>query len=171
MMTAKRFEKLTAPRKRMAIARDVLATLALPARKRYTLMRGIYCTAIPSTEVGQRALSTATEFSEILPVIEKHCYVCGMGAMFISHVRINDAVSVDSISYRFRDSLLPRVEVDGDFIVRTMGKYFPSDQLRSIEWAFEGGWSDSHPNPEALLVAICNNIVRNKGNFMFGQRR
>lgn len=171
MMTAKRFGSLTPAGKRVAIAKDVLATLALPAAKRYKLERGTYCDGTPSTKAAQTAVDTATEFSQILPKIERDCRVCAIGAMFISHVRINNAVRMDSVTWRVCDTSRASISASDGFMIETMQHYFPVLQLRLIEQAFEGGWQEQYPRPKALLVAVCNNIIRNKGDFRFDQYR
>lgn len=168
-MTKKYFDRLKPATRRMKIAKDVLATLALPKRKRFKPTSGDYCDFnSPPQVIRQRK-----QLQALLPQVEKDCTACAMGALFLSHVRL---VNNFSLAYG-QNSVSPRT------ISATLADYFPEEQLRTIEAAFEDHiignvgnkfnkvasyclkWKALIPNDEPRLKAIMRNIVKHKGDF------
>jgi len=168
-ITATQFSKLTPATQRMKIAQDVLAQTSLPKKSRYNVERGYYCHVL-STDKAE--LKYNTELSKVLPAIQPDCHVCAMGALFLSHVRINN-------SFKLRDSVhnINSMRLSSTKIIDTMDAYFPEEQLRSIEDAFEScaldpcPWGRKFPDATKRLRAICHNIIRNKGDFDITQIR
>lgn len=114
-----------------------------------------------------------------------------MGALFLSHVRLFDNLTIDEASaVDGGDDIGDRV------IMNTLEDYFDEDELRMIEAAFEGKvliqtaamdridrdaeyneeeyrdtnwwavrWVEKYPNPTKRLRAILKNLIANKGRF------
>lgn len=162
-MTKKQFDRLTPARRRMAVAQDVLDTLALPKRKRFKPTRGVYCLFDVSKKVFKDG---DQQLRDLLPRIERHCEACAMGALLISYVRIANHVTVDE-TVRIPDSGLEKTwpAVDDDEIIRALEDFFPLSMLREIELAFEQSEKWNKERPTKRLRAICENIVENKGKF------
>lgn len=156
------YKRSTAAQRRVLIAKDALKQIA--ARKMIASC-GIW------TDVrvaGSDVLDDAGEpLQPILHRPDTKCHCCGVGAIFIGYVRLNNnAMVMDGWYY--------------EDIRRVTG--WPSDNLRQIEIAFEKGcgrhaeihnakdrkargFGLRYEESEDRLVAILKNIVRNKGLF------
>lgn len=178
------FNRLSPAGKRRAIFADIIATLKKPAGKRFKVKQRVYFTM-------RRAAGIRTDASlqDLLPKVEANCTVCGIGACFISHVRLANQFKVsglcDTGAYNTTDGKINRgvtPYADDDELLPAMEKYFSRDELRRIEAAFEGKfygyweyrededaaarrWVEIIPNATARLRAIAENGMRNKGDF------
>jgi hypothetical protein len=166
-MTEKQFKQLSWARKRVAIAEDVKKWLNV-----MKLQPGVYLDYYGS----MCNYVTPEDFQKKLrdPNFMKDCAGCARGAMFLSHVRINNHLS-------FGETFC----TGQDFSAAKMQEYFTDKELRRIEMFFEG-WAElpsndpetrakverfvagsmKYPDPaKARLRALMNNIIRNKGEF------
>src|SRR5476651_2533950 len=117
--TLAEFNKLTPARKRMAIAADVLATLKIRSSSRYLVEQGKYFYA-SYNDTGELDLSDVQQLQKVLPKLRKHCEVRAMGAMFLSHVKIANEVTVREV----RESEECNIWADNEFIADKMSGYF-----------------------------------------------
>ncbi len=171
-LTAKRFARLSPATQRVKIAEDVLAVIAVK-KNRYTVGKGYYCHTINTPDLS--TISESDQLRKVLPKLQKNCEVCAMGALFLSHVRINNEITVgEANSHILSDGSFGI----GDWTMEDkMAEYFSPDQLREVETAFEGfsisgqPWLHKYPENIARLRAICRNIIRNKGDFDITQVR
>lgn len=166
----RRFGMLPAAAKRVAIARDVIEQLGtgwmVPASRWFCVDEH---EAMPPTQELSKSLAKITQ-----------CKVCGIGACFISAVRLYNAFipsehglskryDVDSIGFR---EMLPYLL-----------QFFTNDQLNRIEYVFEGMLPSDrrhellgHPewatinrhyhSRKDVMVAIMQNIIQNGGQFL-----
>jgi hypothetical protein len=178
----KEFKSLSPTQKRIAIAEDVIGALKA---KRYKATCGTYvystATAKGFTKKNESALDI--DLQEILKANMKSCEVCAKGAMFVAAVERFDKLKIDV--YDSSDRVL--ADFDGDeSVCDHLSNYFDQDQLDLIECAFEGGeFMESHgiyeegetdwaargyehkyPNAHDRMIAIMENIIRNKGKFI-----
>jgi len=117
-----------------------------------------------------------------LPRIEKACRVCAKGALFLSHIRVNDKIDMGKILGDFHTAI---VLYDED-VCQPLLSYVSQDQLDLVETAFEmrdvglqladrglGAEATQAINfglcylgdDKARLKAICQNIIDNEGWF------
>ena len=114
------------------------------------------------------------------------CECCALGAMFMSCTLYNNkttAIELEDVRFSFSDYV-----EEGSF-TNGLSTFFSKDQLKLIESAFEGNvghfeldvgilegveldgdktskWMDRLPNDKKRLVAIMENIIKNKGKFV-----
>src|SRR4051812_10887130 len=82
--------KLRPNKKAIAIAQDVLLRL----RRHLKVVTGAYCDGyLPVSEVKVDA-----DLRENLPVIEKNCEVCALGACLLSKARLYNNVPTDDVT-------------------------------------------------------------------------
>ncbi len=152
-------KKLTTAEKRVAIAKDALAQIAV---KKFVVETG-------NTYVGVKKLPNgATSGNQLQDELKKipKCTVCALGACFLSSVRkFNDIKTADVLfSNEFAANTM---EADGASVKVHIEKYFSCDQRQMIENAFEG-WSYGWPaktTDTQRLTAILKNIIKNEGTF------
>lgn len=171
------FSTLKPAEKRMAIFADIIATLALPASKRFKPTNRKYFRL-----TGYARLKTGS-LQALLPKVEKNCEACAMGACFLSHVRLANQFNIDKLEL---GDCEPGRFADDDIIMPQLRKYFSPEHLRNIEAAFEGqffgcasyseadytatrNWYYLSLTPEQRLRAIAENGLRNKGTFKLHQ--
>lgn len=155
----RRFNKLDAAGKRVAIARDVIAQLKAG---KYIATGGQY--------IGSNAFNNGDK------VVGKVCTVCALGALAISLTNRVKAVSIKT----FRRSATSFGEGGDRYsITSVLRKYFSIPQLQLIEDIFEN-WNnycgdtalkvekfmEEYPDEDARLEAIMKNIIRNDGKFI-----
>lgn len=161
----KAFNKLTAPQKRVAIAKDVLAQIKA---KNIKPMSGTYVFSEKLTAKLNDFKFKDTQFCELLPTVGT-CQVCAKGALFLSTILKSDDLKVDDLTESCYSPNRHYVD-DTD-----IGKYLANDlevfsqfQLDLIENYFEcnDGTDTFHErNDKERLVDIMENIVANKGTF------
>lgn len=169
---------------RVAIARDVLSQL-----KKATIIadRGTYFKVCANQDI-----ETTEKLDDLLKSFKKDkatCEVCGIGACFVGLVNLgNNAKSKSFISNKIITDWRP-VEIDDSKMRRLLRKVFHSTQLTLIECAFEKSFvfldsdakknnveyetrekamsfGDGYDTDEARLIAIMQNIIKNKGTFI-----
>lgn len=165
-----KFASLPAPQKRIAVAQDVLAMLALPFKKR---------PSVASTYVDVHIEGDVTQ--ETLCTNPSACTVCGIGSLMLAHFRMFDNVPGNNAME----------DLGFMSISERLGGYFSNKQLAVIEAAFEGDcyinldryyeitpkmensvekWASYHPKNRTLrLRAIMQNLIRNGGTFKIEQ--
>jgi hypothetical protein len=144
---------------RIAIVKDVIKTLKLPKKQRYQPLTN-------NTYVRIAACPKNWENKPLDKLFKKNiadCQVCGLGAMFISMVKLYDDVATKIMSVEDDyDNLPDRLVADSEDVPSKLGRYFSKDQREAIEMAFEHGpISDDRDR----LRSICQNILDNKGTF------
>lgn len=96
------------------------------------------------------------------------CLVCAKGALLVAKAVLFDAVTVEEMSTYAGDDLLEN-EFDPeqtDLIERAFEDKWPS--FSSFEQYI---WYDNYKDPRDRMVAILENIIRNKGTFVYDQVR
>jgi hypothetical protein len=173
------FNSLTPAKKRVAIAKDVIANIE---SKKYFAKMGNYLYVNSDDNLESQSLQ------KVLPQVT--CNVCALGAMFVSDVKFNNNFNVGDDTLKKLDNQL--------------SKYFSKGQLALIEAAFEGFGVDYEEyeedelsiengfylkftleqlgikeqdvinakkfyamfdTSEENLIAIMENIIKNKGKF------
>jgi len=188
------FEKLSPARKRVAIARDVLAQIG----NRLVVTQGTYFESDDLTKARKRrGVTKQTEIRELLNTVES-CNVCAKGALFICNI---DKVNKLKIADLTGDSTQYGQIYGGD-ITDYLERLFDERQLKLIESAFEvtdmsedsadvdeydfetsedieaaiefgrlfqtepeNSYDDVETDAVSLLRAIMENIIVNKGTF------
>lgn len=144
-------ETIEAAEKRLLIAKDVLELLEeeaiVPQSGRYIVM---------PKPAGARASSDAKKVLEGFISTGGKCEVCAKGAMVVAHCLRFNSCTVEQAKLN-----RSRVDASG----RLMANYADDSFLREIEWAFEREWKRDYPDSRKRLIAICENIIRNKGEF------
>ncbi len=161
-MTKKKFTRLTAAQKRVAIAKDVLQQIRLR-------------TMVPA-HVGYFLWTDRNRIESFNQESVKHCscFVCGIGAGIVSGIRLFNKVHV-SENRGFAAEAFPIAK-----------KFFTAQQAALIEMAFEGScimgnnanvemsvsayakarkFYERHTLPRERVQAIYQNIINNKGVF------
>jgi hypothetical protein len=172
----KAFEKLSPAKKRVAIAKDVLAQLKT---KKFIAQSGTYV----DTDV---ILTKADLKRDASLVLDKapSCTVCGIGGLFVSAVCQADKAPVSQFGYNSGDEGAD-FQVDGQSAYNYLEQFFDSQTLVNIESAFEqesfSRWTDTetfHGSTDAKRFAynesddntrlrlIMENIVKNRGEFI-----
>lgn len=179
-MTKAYFDRLKPATRRIKIAQDVLKTLALPKSKRFKPTKGEYCKFEPE---GLVFTSGRAQLQTLLPKVERHCEACAMGALFLSHVRLVNNVTLARATEGVFD--VNSADIERPVITDILREYFDPTMLALIEAAFEGRivetdignnnyhgvtnaaqiWLDALPDNTARLKSICRNIIKHGGDF------
>lgn len=173
------FKKMTAPEKRVAIARDVLAGMKADI---LIAKSGTYLDDVKFREKVRwdMPLKVEDQAKPLMDAVES-CNVCGIGSMFVSTVMrfnkltIGDIVGADTNPADDDENQISAKEfVDeasgGGVMYEYLEQFFPAEDLRKVEEAFEGGSFcavEDHPYPsdDIRLRLIMENIVANEGRF------
>jgi hypothetical protein len=146
-------------KERVLIAKDALKWIKAGALIPKSL---VYVDAIENTELELR--NSKNFGKQLRDMYLGKCRVCAKGALFLAKaVRYDNVV----ITANFDISDLAADHVEGP-----LNDHFSTEQLRLIEWAFEGfncdelGWLRRYEKASERLVAILNNIVRNEGSLL-----
>lgn len=143
---------------RVAIARDVLETLDIKKRDRYMVRRSNGYVEIDKIPKGWKKEDLETLLARMAR--KRKCSVCGLGAMFISLVKLYDNIApVDVLEVEKENDALT---ADGEHIYKELSRYFKREDLEAIEHTFEHSRNGSG---EDLLRGICVSIVDNKGRY------
>lgn len=164
-MSAARFARLKPATQRIRVAQDVIQTLNSADSPKPT--PGTYFSAYIS-----KRLEPTDQLKKSLPSFQRECRVCAIGALFISHIHINNAVTVGE-AIESDSPVLPGNSLHAwdSFMRDKLKAYFPIFHLGVIENAFEGfdgagiSWRHIECDPTRRLHLICENIIRNKGDF------
>lgn len=162
MTKVKNLKTAAAAAKRVAIAKDVLAQLKVG---RYNPICGRYWSInsrSPNYKVSQENLN-----------VNFLCRVCMDGALVVSAIRKFNGATIC-------------LENGGNeqLVLNVLADYFSLEQLQLIEAAYEPNvlalamstkdselyeearpFREQYPDAEKRMIAICKNIIRNKGTF------
>jgi hypothetical protein len=172
------FEKMTPSEKRVTIARDVIAQLAVG---RLVATTGLWL-ASPNGMLFDD--SDAEKDLELQAVLKKTktCEGCAMGGLFMCAVeranklKVSELVNVDTDEDG--ESFVTDGEVQGDDAFSYLKRFFSKGQLEMIETAFEQGggatsagfesesFAENVEDPGERMRLIMENIVVNKGKFV-----
>lgn len=151
------FWKMGKNRRKVAVAKDVLLQLSMGTIKPET---GVYC-RIESNNIQQN-------LQESLINNEFSCRVCGIGAIFVSKVRLANKYLVPDIELNYIQ-YWGNLHVLASEIRENVDRVFTRDELTTIEELFEG-WQlhgyqfrDAVPDESTRLRLIMENIIQNKG--------
>lgn len=179
-------KSMTKVEKKVAIAKDVL--------KRLNKLRfdGVgYC----ESKRPMKKLEGKGQLQKHLPIVEKSCYVCALGATFLSYIRLFNKVRVEDVAETFFSyEGKMGICVPGRLMEERLETIFPHKTVVLIEAAYEGDThidsyyaSDSngvsfpkkqaevdkavsfgkkHRGKRNRIKAIMKNIVKNKGEFV-----
>lgn len=133
---------------RVAVMRDVVK------RMRYVqYAHKAYCTA---TNLDFKPQS-GTELQTVIRKMEKNCRVCALGGMFLSHVRLFDAVKAGTGNeWEWLDT---EWNVPADVVKESLGKYFSKEELTTIEFIYELG-RGMLEYPDATTRSLCWGFMR-----------
>ena len=182
----RKFKAAVAAERRVLIAKDVIAQVKAG---RFKVASGNW--VAPLTRSGSDLSVDRFEGDESVQKLFLEgdipkCECCALGAMFMSCTLYNNkttAIELEDVRFSFSDYV-----EEGSF-TNGLSKFFSKDQLKLIESAFEGNvghfeldvgilegveldgdktskWMDRLPNDKKRLVAIMENIIKNKGKFV-----
>jgi len=163
-------------KKAVAIAKDVIAQIKNLQLKEGTYFQGLV-TVPPRVSDAQ----------DLIGPITKKCTVCGIGACFISSIRLFDEMPIHRLQPSFSDRDSPFLSMSGDAIRSHLDRFFDGRDLRLIEAAFECStglafrlgypriglkeaeraqeFGERFKNRRRRLAAIMENVVKHKGRF------
>ncbi len=164
-MSKAKFDKLSPAKQRMTIAQDVLDRIEM---KQIVANGGLTCEIDSPTE---------KPIKEQLKNIDFKCEACAKGALFLSFIGIVNHYD-DTNPKKFAG-------INSDEMT-LLSKIFLQEQLVMIEIAFEGcefnynrnvyltakvinkckAYKYKFSNDHDRLIAICKNIIKNKGTFI-----
>lgn len=183
----RKFKAAAAAEKRVLIAKDVIAQVKAG---RFKVGSGNW--VVPLTRSGSDLSVDRFEEDESVQKLFLEgdipkCECCALGAMFMSCTLYNNkttAIELEDVRFSFSDYV-----EEGSF-TNGLSKFFSKDQLKLIESAFEGncgafcleqtaeweegllpgdktfGWMSRLRDDKKRLVAIMENIIKNKGKFV-----
>lgn len=171
------FYFMTKTEKRIAVAKDVLKQIK--ARK-YAVTAGTYCNInITCKDVGkdlQRVIKKQTE----------PCEVCAIGSLFLSKINLfnNYVLDEETISKSWIGN---DIDLNFDSLQENLEDLWTSREFKIMEMTFEGkdidcmfddsegkdeklidatfAFYEKYSDPEDRLIAIMQNIIKNKGKF------
>jgi hypothetical protein len=181
----KKFKAATPAQKRVLIAKDVIAQIKA---KRFKALSGTWVNPVFRNghdldvfekfvfeKLDEEPASVRELFLEQkIPA----CECCALGAMFMSCTLYNNKTTVENLldeTVSFEDLIREK----GPQFSNGLDQFFSKAQLKLIEATFEGYygafrdesndktrvWYETLPNDTKRLVAIMNNIIKNKGVF------
>ncbi len=167
------FKKLSKPEQRIAIAQDVLDQIKA---KRYIATSGRW---ISFEEEKGTYLSQFSPTDSIQGLFEKKelttCQCCGLGALFMSCINLNNNTTVENYNYESDDLA---TAISEETLSNGLNEIFSYEQLRLIESYFEGAdgaFLDDKRNAinfyyenceEERLKLVMENIIENEGTFV-----
>ena len=111
-----------------------------------------------------------------LPLLRKNCDVCAKGAIFLSYIELKNKITFDSLDF-VGVGFSKSVDASEETICDLLGGAFSKENLDLIESAFEkhrGFYGEEkraydfgrkYRSPRKRMIAICENIIKNKGEF------
>lgn len=159
----------------VAIAKDVIKQIK--ARRLRIGNAGYYVNGEIPPNCG---IQVGDQVQEHIPLLRRKCDVCAKGAIFLSYVELKNQVTFlpENFHDRCGDPAHRIVDFDGADICENLGGAFSRESLDLIEMAFErcNLWlSDKskaaydlgsrYKTPGKRMIAICENIIENKGVF------
>ena len=142
-------KKLSKGDTRVLIAKDVIKQLK---RKKIIVERGTYC--FNPIFCNLKEMEELSELKKVLAKSKDKCYVCALGALFVSAVnRFNKyQITTDWAG-------IGKYET-----TNYLCKYFSDSQMGLIEDVFEFR-CPVYMNSENHMINIMKNIIKNKGTF------
>jgi hypothetical protein len=182
--TNKAFQALSPAEKRVYIARDVLAQIAM---KKLVPTSGVWLTS--DTELfTKNDVAKDPELQDLLKKT-KQCEGCAIGGMFMCAVQVADQLKISNLEgvKEFKDDVKfedadPRFafldsDIQQEDAFKYLRRFFSSNQLAMIETAFEKDGDACHTgdasanfvkqinDPSERMQLIMQNIIVNKGTF------
>jgi len=150
---------------RVKIARDVISRIDAKqiSPNRTTYIRLNSWLDVPEDSVGTDSAQP------IIDQFYKHCDVCMLGAMFLSHINLNNGVTIEDVPIAARPQ-----------IVEFLREYWTERELFEIESWYQG-WTNNdsrmitfylkyfwyqYCNETEVMKMLMENIVANGGNFV-----
>ena len=164
------FKKANKARRRVLIAKDALIRTKL---NNLRLNKGSF---VGTDNISKESTFADLQFKNFINDNNNTCIVCAKGAMFCSIVGRDNKLT-------YRESFQNAWSNDFDNTPHeTLLKYFSAEQLDLIEIAFEGRSYlyavtdldliyrakkiyETYESHTDTFIAICNNIIKNKGEF------
>ena len=162
----KRFSKANRMRKRVMIARDVLAQISAG---KMIVTQGTYLILGDNRRLEEKDQNK--ELCDLLSGVK--CEVCAIGAAFVSGVKFKDKLKVNEASPPWSGDLV----IDDHKMTEYLSGIFTEEEMREFERIFEGfGYDYANPfkasvrehyvhDPEMLLTMIMHNIIATGGRF------
>ena len=146
----KDLSEMTQPEKAVAVAKDVLKHL-----KNIRAISGN--SYIYLAEPLPLRIAEHTSGQKHIDAITSRCEVCGIGACFLSYIRLFNNATVRQVIRAYSASMIDKMQ-----------DVFSRSTLEDIERAFESedGLKKRYRNDNQRLRAIMLNIVRNNGIFV-----
>jgi len=174
----KKFNSLAPPAKRVALAKDVILQIKA---KRFTVKHGVWLELDNDyfSDYGReyRNISIKEEFNKNKEIT---CNGCAVGSLMLSATLFNNKTTAKDL---YDEDFFNNIR-RGEKMPNGLNTIFSREQLIKIELAFEGGTggftaeytsSDDYAKcinfynryaiAENRLIAIMNNIIKNKGEF------
>ena len=161
----KEFSEMTKMEKRVAVARDVIASIK---SLKYNTEAGTYLT------MTKRGCDEDVRVSILnLKKPDVVCNVCAIGSMFVSNIKKTNTNSLSEKNNK---------------MISSLSELYTERELRFLEFAFEGSDVDDqfqtdeatasrhdaksfyreHGYDEDRLISIMKNIIKHKGKFVYG---
>lgn len=164
------FKKANKARRRVLIVKDALIRFNLNNLK---LIHGNYVNLHDNSSIRP---NNSDSFKDFINTDKAICNVCAKGALFCSIVgRVNNILAKDAFNMAWSNNC-------GDKPHELLKKYFTVEQIDMIETAYEGrsylheiddftqnkciSYYKAFNNDNDRFIAICNNIIKNKGEFI-----
>jgi hypothetical protein len=151
----KAFSKMTKMEKRVALAKDVIASIK---SKHYIAENGTYLDVVK-----KKNLDYLHSYDlETIKRSDVSCHVCAIGSLFVSTMKKKKNGKLD--------------DVDSDEMIHAMKGIFTHSEMRLLEEIFEGGSNQdanifyeryAADDSKGRLLGIMKNIVKNNGNFKY----
>ncbi len=163
------FDKLSLSKQQMAVAQDVLDRVKF---KQIIPSGGQFCSRFNEDDETKKL----PQLSEKLKSTNTTCIVCAKGGLFMAYIGIVNNYEKPKLFCNAESIRFPEMEA--------LSEIFSFEQLALIETAFEGttfGWNveltgrqeldcydfnKAYTNDNDRLIAICKNIIKNKGTFI-----
>lgn len=157
------FTKLSPEEQRVTIAKDVIKQLKL---KTMEAEHGVYLDLYDPPAVNGDA--------QLCDVIAgQKCQVCALGGMMIASVLLANELQVSDVWWGGERLYA----VSGESCFTYLSRFFPREQLKAIEAAFEGWTEIEHRTVNKFspklrgatkrLTAVMKNIIENNGTFVW----
>ena len=172
---------MTKMEKRVAVARDVLASIKL---KKYNTQARTYLTMSKiDVEEDCRVSIANLEKKNVV------CNVCAIGSMFVSNIKKVNEIATYITKSGIQVTKTKGLSQDDDVMIKSLSELYSEQELRFLEFAFEGSdisdefhddftlrndaksFYRQYSDDEERLVAIMKNIVQHKGKFVYGSTK
>lgn len=173
-----KWDKMTNPQRRVAVAKDVLLQLELGNVK---ATNGTY--ARPLRDKDYITLESAVDEGLGLKAVicDIKCEACARGSMFLSFVRLFNGVDANNdLNTLAQDATQPDgwdmsqnrdiKDLFGDDYALIENYFEAEDANAKYAWSTEiDKWGAKYKNPRTRLELLMKNIVKNKGEFVPSQ--